>query len=624
MLQLHELQLNPIAAGFPQDRLYTFCGRGSVGMLPDTCLGVGPFWHPPVSGAEFGCSVKLHLPALGVTVGDQKGKEHYAPPGVMVQDIQWLPWCIARRGVYHRRVGERVVCLEVRSRLYAPADADGWIMAIELQCHGGEALDVELRPQITDPRHAFGLCHEAAWNYEPPAARGIVWPQGAKHWRTDGVDLHLVSDLDDATDAGWRLRVEPGRTVTAWVGASLHGQGLQPFTRTLQSHAQTCEAHWRQQWSHFVDLFGARLDALPIPRQLLVARSWTTLMVSRWTRSNFIADPFYSSEGIDGGAVCSYLWDFSYSSRLVSRLEGQSLRPLIERFAAVEDFWSGYALSPLSGRWLGVFYAFNPYAMVKVLADYVEQSQDTAILTRPCGSTTLLGKVEHWMREFHHRHQGDDGLLDFGHNRHLIELHTAGYEGRVPNPTFEHAWTLRAINQLRQQAGLARGVEYDTWSRTLLEAAQAAFWNDQVGWYFPAQQRDSAGVWSIQVLSALRLGVFPRTQVERMASHLNDHGFLGKFGLHSIAPHDQLHYTLNDVDWGGGGCFCGHTGIVIEGLRHYRLDAVADRLLDRIAWWGTNLPYLPQSARADAATCFQDRANAVAAGALAQALIMET
>ena len=622
MLTLHDLAFNPVAACFPQDRLYAFCGRGSVGMLPDTVLGVGPFWFPPVSGAAFGCHVKLHLPELQTTIGDQDGKEHYAPPGIMVQEIQWLPWCIERRGIYNRQVGGKLMCLEVRSRLFAPADADGWIMAVELTLHGGQAMTVELRPQITDPRHAFGVCHESAWNYEPPSAQGILWSQGPKLWRTDGVNLHLVSDEPDATEAGWRVRVEPGRTTCTWLGGTLQGEGMRPFSRSLSDHAAACEPYWQTLWSRFVEKFGVKLSSMTPARQRLAARSWVTLMVSRWTRENFIADPYYATEGIDGGAVCSYLWDFSYCSRLAAKLEGTALRTMIERFAAVEDFWTGYALSPLSGRWMGVFYAFNPYAMVKILSDYVQQSGDVAVLTRPCRNSTVLARVEAWVREFHRRHADREGLLDFGHNRHLIELHTTGYEGRVPNPTFEHAWTLRTINRLRLQAGLPSASDLDQQSQALLSAAQAAFWSDRAGWYFPAEQRDATGIWSIQILSALRLGVFSREHVRRMADHLTDGGFLGRFGLHSIAPHDRLHYTLNDVDWGGGGCFCGHVAIVIEGLLRYGEQEAADRLLERIEWWGTNLPYLPQSARADAPAAFQDRANAVAAGALAQALVM--
>lgn len=622
MLTLADLSINPIAVNYPQQRLYTFSGRGSVSILPNTTLGVGPFWFPPVSGAEFGCDIKLRLVDFDLTIGDQSAKAHYAPPGIMVQDIQWRPWGIERRGIYHRKVAGRAVCIEVASTLHAPGDADGWILGIDLNLHGAEALEIELRPQITDPKHAFGACHDGAWNYEPPSARGIVWSQGAKVWRTDGYQLHFVSDESQATDAGWRVRLEPGQARRVWLGATLHGQGMKPFARPLEQHAATSRAHWETQWSRFVAAFGARLQQLPEHQQRLAGRAWVTLMVSRWSRENFIADPYYATEGIDGGAICSYIWDISYTSRLIAQLEGADLKPLLRKFVGVKDFWSGYALSPLNTQWLGVFYAFNPYALVKLVSDYVLTTEDTAFLTESLDGGTILSRLEEIVHEFARRYTGEHGLLDFGHNRHLIELHTAGYEGIVPNPTFEHVWTLRTLNRLRLLIGQAFDSVMNTRATSLSHAAHAAFWNDTHGWYFPVNQHDSAGVWSIQVLSALRLGVFTDDQARRLSEHLTDGGFLGSHGVHSIAPHDRLHYTLNDVDWGGGGCFVGHVGIILEGLALYGLHEASDRILERVSWWGTHLPYLPQSARADAPAAFQDRPNAVAAGAVAQALLM--
>ena len=77
-------------------------------------------------------------------------------------------------------------------------------------------------------------------------------------------------------------------------------------------------------------------------------------MTCRWDRPNFITRPFYSSEGIDGGAICSYLWDFSYTSRFLAELEGRKLRPLIKRFVDPKGslkFVSGKSYVPGPGEY---------------------------------------------------------------------------------------------------------------------------------------------------------------------------------------------------------------------------------------------------------------------------------
>jgi hypothetical protein len=286
---------------------------------------------------------------------------------------------------------------------------------------------------------------------------------------------------------------------------------------------------------------------------------------------------------------------------------------LIRRYLDAEAIFKGYSINPLDGRWLGVFYAFSPYALTRIVDDYVTATGDLGL------AREAVPVLERILSAFDRRWRSRSGVLDFGNNRHLIELHTAGYQGLVPNPNFEHAWSLRALNRLRAAAGVPPVPELERRAAEILCACERLFWNRAAGWYFPAEQRVKAGVWSIQILSALRLGVFPEANVRRMAAHIRSGRFLGPFGLYSIAKDDAWHFTLNDVDWGGDGCFCGHTGIVVEGFARMGFRDTAERILDSIQWWA-DLPYIPQETRADAPDPSRGRPNLVSAGALCQAL----
>jgi len=607
-MNLDDLRFNPTNHNYPQHRLFAFSGRGSVGIIPDTMLGIGSFFFPPVSGKHFQLFHRLHLPDLQATLGDSAAGTHYTPHRLMLQEIDWLPWRIRRRGVFHHRVGSQLVALQVEHELFAPADGDGLLVRLELRLHSPRSLRVKIVPEMQNAKRAFGVCAATAWNYEIPSAEGIVWSEGPCVWRTDGCTMRLLADRDEVV-------LQVGKPVTIWLGASLEGEGLEPLRGSLARHAASAEKYWRTRWAEMREKFAPKVDALTPSRQRLFYRAWLTTLTARWQRRNFIAQPFYSAEGIDGGSICSYLWDLAYASKLIAQLEGRSLAALVRRFADPQHFFTGYSLSPIRGHWLGVFYAFDPYALVQVVADYTDATRDVRTLR------ALLPPVEEILQTFDRRYRSRSGVLDFGHGRHLIELHTAGYEGLVPNPNLEHAWSLQTLNRLRTLAGLRPKPLYARRATEILRACDRLFWNNRAGWFFPEEQRDSASIWSIQILSALRLGIVAPEKVARMAEHMRDGRFLGPYGVYSIARDDALHFTLQDVDWGGAGCYCGHTGIVLEGFARYGLRVVTERILERIEWWGDALPYIPQETRADSPVG-AGRPNLVAAGAVCQALLV--
>lgn len=566
-MTLDDLRFDPIRHSYPQRRLFAFSGRGSTGIVPNTVTGLGAFFFPPVAAKDFRFFHRLHLPDFCATLGDSSEGTHYTPHRIMLQEIDWLPWRIRRRGIFHHHVGKKLVTLQVEHETIAPADCDGVLVKLTLQSPA--ALRVDVRPEMQNAAEAFGVCADTAWNYEVPAATGIVWSEGPHVWRTDGCTMRLLAD-------DWSVKLTAGQPVTLWFALSLEGNGLKPVNGSIARHAAAAEKYWRDLWTK---------RPVVENHERLFYRCWLTTMTCRWLRENFIAQPYYSTSGIDGGALCCYLWDLSYTSKLIAGID--TLGPLVKRLAHPEKIFTGYSISPTNGEWLGVFYAFSPYSLVKILAD--------AGVKLPVAEKILL--------EFDRRYRSRAGILDFGNNRHLIELHTAGYEGIVPNPNFEHAWSLMPVNPTR--------------AKKLLRACDRLFWNEREGWYFPASQEK---VWSVQILSALRLGVFPRDRVARMATHFRDGRFLGPYGIYSIAQDDHLHFTLNDADWGGGGCYTGHTGIILEGFARYGMNDVVERILERIDWWGDRLPYVPQSTLSTAPEC-HGRSNLVAAGAVCQALL---
>jgi len=110
---------------------------------------------------------------------------------------------------------------------------------------------------------------------------------------------------------------------------------------------------------------------------------------------------------------------------------------------------------------------------------------------------------------------------------------------------------------------------------------------------------------------------------QRIAEHIKEGEFLSNTGLFSISPLDTLHWDLEDVDWGGGGQYCGHPSRVIEYLfrNKIRTDRAFD-LLKRISQWYNVAPYIPQEQFGQYfGTPHVEMAMSLAGAAYAQAII---
>jgi len=97
------------------------------------------------------------------------------------------------------------------------------------------------------------------------------------------------------------------------------------------------------------------------------------------------------------------------------------------------------------------------------------------------------------------------------------------------------------------------------------------------------------------MFDSIDTNVISDRQKHRIVDHIKDGEFLSNTGLFSISRLDTHHWDLEDVDWGGGGQYCGHPSRVIEYLlrRKIRPD-IAYNILSRIISWADVAPYIPQ------------------------------
>ena len=105
-------------------------------------------------------------------------------------------------------------------------------------------------------------------------------------------------------------------------------------------------------------------------------------------------------------------------------------------------------------------------------------------------------------------------------------------------------------------------------------------------------------------------------------SHLNEQEFLSDYGLHSMSKLD-IAYDQVDIDNGGGGNCTSFTPLKIEFLYNRGKTEVADKILESILWWGTRMPYFPDSEPANEIDYRQDTPlqSNISTGCLAQCIL---
>jgi hypothetical protein len=317
-----------------------------------------------------------------------------------------------------------------------------------------------------------------------------------------------------------------------------------------------------------------------------------------------------SESGIDGGALCTYLWGIAYVAKLLAICRPDLLRAHILQALRSHPF-EHYAYTPLDGRAVGPWYAYNQFSVVWCVYHHSLLTGDVDFLRRVVdGKTVYRWAVEHALF-------GDDlaqapTLVDFGKDLNLLELRrTDAYRHFVPSPNAERCWSMRAVDRMAGWIG-AEEAHLSVRAEELAGLIGERLWCEDLGWFGTLDRAGNRKVcWTIQVFDMLRFDVVHENKRNMMLRHLNEDEFLSTYGVHSLSKRD-LGYDESDVDWGGPGVYAGDAPELVEDLYLAGALTQGDDVLRRILWWGDRFPYYPQAVRADRPDYRRDgRANVV-------------
>jgi hypothetical protein len=360
----------------------------------------------------------------------------------------------------------------------------------------------------------------------------------------------------------------------------------------------------REYWLKKLKEIHSRLPRLETDDPDLCAwydRSLLTLLTCRCEGPGYLVSPWYATGSLDGGAVCSYLWDFGFSAAGLALADPEGFRAMFLAMLSL-DLGKCYALTPFDGSPAGPWYAYNSYSAVRALDAYITWTGNASILKQPIPnrSQTLAGPVDVFTAVKNIAFLKDDlsqppELIDYGGNSNLLELdRTQNYTHMVPSPNGERYWMYRTMARLGALAGHPMP-ELQLRAEPFRKLFLKRFWQPGVRWFASLDPKGQPRLaYSIQVFNLLRTGILGSTQVEGLLSHLNEREFLSQCGPHSLSKLDPG-YDETDIDFGGPGTYIGSAPELVNDLYSVGRDREAAEVLGRIRWWGMQFPYYPQA-----------------------------
>ncbi|WP_213807097.1 hypothetical protein [Granulicella sp. dw_53] len=471
------------------------------------------------------------------------------------------------------------------------------------------------------------------------AAKAAFTPSGAGN--QEKPDASSIASL-----VSTRLTAGPGAEAIASIVVSTASDGAKalqeanelvanPAAKISQTHndAQISLERWFQ-----------RLPAVASssPQLLKFYRhAAAQLLFDRWRVGKaFHLDPWYPTSGLDSGAMNTYAWDIQYSALAFSLLDPPSLRRLLIALPAA-PLTEHFSIEPIMGKGIGTYYAYNSYAYINSVDQYLSITGDRTLLQEQVQGKTVL----EWMialAEWGEKEKDPDGnnLLDYGEDKNLLELKKTkggpGYSNEVPSPNGERVYTYQTVADLMEQVDSERYSNkishFRAMAKKVTEAINNILWLEKEGWY-GTRQRDGSvvPVYSIQIFDLLRIpGLVPADRAKRLIAHLKDDEFVAPWGIRSMSVKDRL-FDYNDHDWAGAMSYAGDGPQLSADLFTSGFLSEGWLALEKIFWWPDHMAVYPQgiandsyTSRFPAAAPFGGRITAGRANIVAGAAGVET
>ena len=595
-----------------------FNGRGGVCIRDKSLTGLQTLKFPPIDLREYRFSLGFKETGTDVFIQDlvpdyyeaklQNWKNPHPlgmnfipglPYAVLLQQAYWEPNAYFRIGTFYKLFGNRWISFGISTKTNVSAEKDEIYMEVEIENRDAHTLSFIVIPNQRAPELELTYPNE-----KTPPASPVTHPD-AFTIASDQVRITVISDLPAQEKDGWRWEI-PGRSRRKAYFAIVPQPASEPAPNVVAPDlAQRMERadralRSRLQWA------GEALPQVSTGDPAfddLYRRCIVSVLETRWERDNFVAKPFYAV----GTWIFTIPWDVSYASEMLSVLDPAGLRQAFITFVRAGLMtnnwipWNGNANGLFPGTKLKYWYVQSPFAEMRILQDYLNQTGDTAFLDHSEEGATIFEWMKRMGRDLVKQYGRPDGLLDFGAgSQRMLEIRTDGYEHTVA------AWNGMAIGYFRQIAQWCperndpEAAQFDAWAKTIQDGLNQKLWDGTNNWFvnlYPDGSRQL--VWSYHLFDMLDAGMLSAQQQNALVSHLKEGEFLGPLGVYSISKADRIHFDLEDADWGGGGQYTGEPLRLAESLYRLGYPETAWDILARCTKWTKYFPLITQEVFVD-------------------------
>jgi hypothetical protein len=539
---------------------------------------------------------------------------------VRSQSYSWLPFQVRRQG----EIAD--VQLESKITLIAGERA----LVFELKAHNKNSSSKVLS---FDFDISGGLDYVTNWDFAKPIADKtcrLIHKSTFMICRNDtgAIVIGAKGMMLESYVPFWKTQIslEPNETHCFWMTLAMgEAEDAEILAkRLLKNPAQAVQETCEKELARAKVLFGKlpRLQASDQRLEKFYDRSILHFLLNQWQVPEFLLHPYYSTGSVNGGCVCSYLWDFGSGWELFSLVDPDALREHIKTFLGI-NLTRHFAFNPISGAGWGPWYYINQEKIVFLIYYYVQLTGDKKFLHEGVGDKSILEWVI-YQALYGDRLEESANLIDYGNGNHHLELRREyRYDNYLPDMNARRYPVFLAAEKLCDIAGHKTEIDFRDRAEKLKQLVHDEMWSDEHKWWFFLDTGGNKHLrFTLQLFKLIGSGAISDEEERALISHLNEREFLSEFGMHSMSKLDPA-YDQIDIDNGGGGACCIFPPQILERLYKAGYPQNAEDILQRILWWGKRMPYWSDSLLANAIDYRRDTPlqNAIGAVSGAQAII---
>ena len=570
--QLQDFAVSLSALVQPEEHIWVNSGFSNVSPKQNTVTGVRGFISPPFAATDFFFKLNFVVNDHLVPDAGSFGKNDC---GLLYSGGTWQPDRIIRNGTYHQITEAGLISIYITSELIPLYGDAGFMLKCSIKNRDTKKISVKMVPEIKAGKPDYYPLD--SWKFSPPKGTKEANRIDSTTWQNETVKICLYNDTDE-------LIIDPHKEKVFCYAFIIYPRDKEPG-----KNIDYCllEASTKKAWELRLDKY---LKNIPVISSNIDGlkeyynHSLISGLVTIWENPSFKLNPHLSTGGMDGGAICTYLWDWGgYIQHIMPLMLGKEIKKLAMAFKGV-DLSKNYAYAP-DGTGVGVQYSYSVYSFTSLVWN---------VFLTTGADFELYEEVKRLVLIDEKQRKPGEVLIDYGVQHNLLEMRGAGWEHYVASPNAERAWNLERLSDMAAMLGKNQKeqLQWRLLADSIKNSIKNELWDKDSAWFktlYPLGHKEIC--YSIQGFDALN-ALGDKALVKNALRHIPK--FMGNNGITSVAFTDKLHYEELDTDWSGGGAYTGDGPQLALFLYNYDYPIIAWDVLKRFLWMGKHMAYYPQ------------------------------